>query len=1075
MGIKLMKTMPVSEKTVSDKKKNLKALLFVCFFVSGACGLVYQVAWLRVLGLIFGNTVYATSTVLAGYMAGLGIGALFWGAWIDKKPQHSPAKVYAWLEGGVAIFAVLTPFIWKLIEIIHTLFHQTFEPSFFQFSIFKFFVALFSLFIPTFLMGGTLPVLCRFFVSHDSQHSSRSIALLYAWNTFGAVTGVLASGFFLLYAVGVWQTVLLVGLINAAIFGIVWQLEKETNSMRGSAMPEVKQEKEVSESWNFKRTILLLLFGVSGAVSMMYEVSWTRILALSLGSSIYAFSVMLATFLTGIALGSWILGLVMRKVQPTLLLFCALQLMASVFVFIGINLFDDMPFWFVKVFGWAKGSGFLLETGKFFLASLVMLPPTICIGALFTCFIEIFQKTSRVGSKVGAAYFANTIGTVLGSAFTGFFIIPHIGLHQTLMLAGCLNAGIAIIAFGLDKKNFQMKPLFVGLAVVLVTFGSFWKVEPWNQVVMTSGTIVKPAGLVGLSKNDFLNTLREKQSLFYKEGLSAVVNVDRYRDNISLAVNGKVDASTDDSFTQFFLGHLPLILHSNPQDVLVIGLGSASTLAAVASHPVKRIDAIELEPAVVEGAGYFKELNRNVLEDKRVHMVMNDGRNYVLTYPGKYDVIISEPSNPWMAGVANLFSKEHYQNMKKKLNQDGMVCQWLHAYSMSVEDLRMIVRTFTEVFPNASLWTSYYPDLMLIGTMSSEPFSFERIKKAFEIDGVKQDFKPHGIENAEGFLGNYWIGGQNLKFFSQGAKINSDNYPYLEFSAPKHLYDDTLIKNFTLLNAFRAHDFDSLVKGLEPPAEKNQKLQNAFARAFMAKRMLGEAGQAIKASNQINSDDPELKEIVGELNFISERWEEAWAALNAAAQQRPDSAKTQFRLGQLAIKQGKSDQALIYFQKAIELDPENLDYQMALGDYWFDQGKFEQSEPLYTAILKKKPNSFKALLKLSDNVFQSGTPQEKLTVSRLLIDQYPRYGPAYIRLGQFFEIQGLFPQALAIYSAYQQQFPNDSQIYLILGRVYEKLRMDKEMKQAIRQAMKLNPELKKSEPLRQALKAPLPQ
>lgn len=1054
--------------TTAIENKNLKLILFICFFASGACGLVYQVAWLRVLGLIFGNTVYATSTVLAGYMAGLGIGALFWGAWIDKRPHLSPARVYAWLEAGVAVFAVLTPFIWALIEIIHTVFHQTFQPTFFQFSLFKFFVALLSLFIPTFLMGGTLPVLCRFFVSSDSQHSSRSIALLYAWNTFGAVAGVLASGFFLLYVIGVWQTVLLVGLVNAIIFAIVRNFQVEGSENK--CLPAISEEKEMNSSGSFKRAILLILFGISGAVSMMYEVSWTRILALSLGSSIYAFSVMLATFLTGIALGSWFLGLVMRRFQPTLLMFCALQVATAFFVFIGINLFDDMPFWFVKIFGWAKSSGFLLETGKFFLAALVMLPPTICIGALFACFIEIFQKTSKVGSKVGAAYFANTIGTVLGSALTGFFIIPHIGLHQTLVVAGSLNAGIALFAFCLDQSHFKFKNLTASALVALILFGSYGQVEPWNQAVMTSGTIVKPASLAGLSKNDFLNTLREKQPLFYKEGLSAIVNVDRYRDNISLAVNGKVDASTDDSFTQFFLGHLPVILHKNPQDVLVIGLGSASTLAAVASHPVKKIDAIELEPAVIEGAGYFKELNRNVLEDKRVQVFTNDGRNYILTYPGKYDVIISEPSNPWMAGVANLFSLEHYQNMKKKLNQDGIVCQWLHAYSMSVEDLRMIVRTFTEVFPNASLWTSYYPDLMLIGRLEAEPFSFKRIQQAFEIPGVRQDFKPHGIENAEGFLGNYWIGDQNLRSFSKNAKINSDNHPYLEFSAPKHLYDDTLVKNFTLLNFFRSHDVDELVRGLEPAADKNQKLQNAFAKAFMAKRMLGEAGQAIKVSSQINEADPELMEIVGELNFISERWAEAWAALNTAAQNQPASSNNQLLLGKLALKQGKTDEALLYLQKAAELAPEDINIQMTLGDYWFDQGKFEQSGAIYTGILKQKPYHFKALLKLSDGVFQVGTLEEKLAISRLLIDRYPRYGPAYIRLGQFFEIQGLIPQALAIYAGYQKQFPNDPQIYLILARIYEKMKLEKEMKKALRKAMQLNPELKKNEQLKQALK-----
>lgn len=687
-------------------------VLLTCFFVSGACGLVYEIAWLRVLGLIFGNTTYATSTVLAGYMAGLGLGALSLGKWIDRGGH--PVKVYALLEAGVGTYALLTPFLWKLLDLLNIGFYRAFNPSFLTLLLFKFAVAFAVLLLPTFLMGATLPVLSKFFVRQEKE-TAKKVGLLYALNTFGAVFGVLFSAFFGLQTLGVWQTVILTGILNFAIFGICFyyarRLPAQTTEAVGlMATPSSSPPAVVGAaspgiatlgpavSW-----VILATFALSGAVSMMYEIGWTRVLAMSLGSSVYAFSIMLATFLLGIALGSYALGLAAKKIEINLQLFSALQILTGTAGFLSLNVLADMPYLFLQIFRTVKGSLFILEAGKFLLCGLVMLPPTFFIGAIFSCFVHIYRRARPLGStchpcgkysrenltispasELGEAYFANTLGTIFGSVLTGFAVVPALGIQKTLLLAGSLNVGIGILAFFLGRERFQLKRIGVLAGLAAAAWMAFGMVQPWDRSLLASGIAVHPEHVLNMNRKQLFESMQEREMIFYKEATSATVSVIRFHDNVSIAVNGKVDASNQDTFTQFLLGHLPMLLHPAAEKVLVIGLGSGSTSAAVASHPgVKSIDTVELEEAVVEAAEYFKKLNRNVLEDPRHRLHVNDGRNFVLIHPETYDVIISEPSNPWMAGVANLFSYEHYRTMSRRLRPGGMVCQWLHAYSMS--------------------------------------------------------------------------------------------------------------------------------------------------------------------------------------------------------------------------------------------------------------------------------------------------------------------------------------------------------------------------------------------------------
>jgi len=1056
------------------KAKNLRPIILTCFFISGACGLIYQITWLRVLGLIFGNTTFATCTVLAGYMAGLGLGALYFGKRIDAG--GNPILFYGRLELGVAFYAFLTPMLWKWMEWGCVAFYRSVHPDFFTLSLFRFAIAFAALFIPTFLMGGTLPVIVKYFVERK-ENTAREVGRLYALNTAGAVLGVYLSGFYMLYTLGVWQSTILTGLLNAVIYYFAASLAPLIEKNKGPQALSLKVGKvsEKSAGVGISRgasASLLFLFAVSGGVSMMYEIGWTRVLAISLGSSVYAFSIMLATFLVGIAAGSWLFSFYSKKFPVTLIVFAALEILTAFFVLVGLNQFDELSYSFVQVFNISGGRTALLDLGRFIICASVMLPPTLCIGALFACFIHVYQHTDELGSDVGKAYFANTLGTIAGSVLTGFVMIPLMGIQKTLIGGAWLNAGIGLMVFILAWRTFSRRTVFMALALVLAVTWSSLAVEPWNKTILSSDTAVNPSRVKGLSREQFLRSMRERETVFYKEGTSATVSVTRLRDNLSLAVNGKTDASTNDAFTQFWLGHLPFFARPDAESVLVIGLGSGSTLAAAASHPIKKLDAVELEGAVVDAARLFKDLNRNVLEDPRLRLFQNDGRNFLLLRPDTYDVIISEPSNPWMAGVANLFSYEHYQTLQKRLNAGGVVCQWLHAYSMSTQDLQMIIKTFARVFPNASLWTSYYPDLMLLGSAEPMTFDVKKMREVYLRPYVAQDLGAYGLKNAEAVFANYWLGSNEIRRLGQGAKTNTDNFPALEFSAPRYLYTQTLLPNFKFLNRYRTQELPP-INGLEPPLEKNGQFYRDLVRAYIAKRFMREAQWALQQASAAESaaGNTEQTLLTAELYYANRKLSEAKTLFETlVAADKPESAEAQYYLGLIAKDRNDLDLAYLHLHKAVLLAPDSVEYVREYFNVICARGDLQEAGRVFEILKSMGADDFDAISRFSRLLFEKGPPPAQAAMASLLMTRYPRLDISYFKLGELYEKAGRRWDVLKVYQKMVEQLPQEPQAYLRLAMAYQVLQKKRESKSALNKALQLDPALKKNKPLLRAFK-----
>ena len=678
-------------------------IIVLCFFLSGATGLVYQVVWLRLLGLVFGHTVYATTTVLSAFMAGLALGSLL--AARRMARLKNLIAVYGWLEIGIGVCCALVPVTLDSAAPLWVGLSSALGLPYHGLLLVEFVLAFALLVIPTTLMGATLPVLSQA-LAGDGDGARRDIGTLYAINTFGAVLGVALAGYVLLPAMGNRATSLLAasGNIVAGIIALAYsrraarRAEAPPVAGRGAAAGEPSNSREQppgtapdagaagGAGWlegSPGAGLITAALALSGAVSMLYEVGWTRALALAIGSSTYAFTSMLLAFLVGIAGGSALYSRLSpeRRLSPAA--FALLQ--AGIGVATGgiILLFERAPEAFLLALRWSAAPEFV-QAAQFAVSAGALLVASLLIGATFPCAVAVVaQNRTDIGRQVGRLYGANTLGAIVGSIVAGFILMPMLGTQATLKTGAAVNLLLAAALFA-SRARGAIRWRWPAAAACVVLAAGVLLLPHWDRRVMSSGAAIYARWYVDAARGQNLaGLLRSQNIVYYRDGLSATVAVSQAGEHFFLRVNGKLDAGTaGDMPTQLMSGHLPLLLHADPKNVLVIGLGSGITAGAVSRYPIERMDVVEIEPAVVEASRYFRQLHGGVLEDPRVRTVIADGRNFLLTTPERYDVIISEPSNPWMSGLASMFSEEFFRLARERLRPGGIMLQWIQAYNI---------------------------------------------------------------------------------------------------------------------------------------------------------------------------------------------------------------------------------------------------------------------------------------------------------------------------------------------------------------------------------------------------------
>jgi spermidine synthase len=817
------------------------------------------------LVLIFGSTHFAVSTVLTAFMTGLALGAYVLGRQIDRR--WNPLVVYGFLEIGIGAYALAVPGVFGLLEPVSRWLWRTFSPDFYAFSALRFAFVGAVLVPPTALMGGTLPVLSRF-LTRRRERIGLSVGRLYGVNTFGSVAGTALAGFLLVPSLGVRRTVWIAAALNVAVGAAALLLARWTVERGAGAGPAAPRE-PVSPAgtpapWEPARTrMVLAAFALSGFVAMLYEIAWTRVLALILGSSVYAFTIMLATFLMGLAAGATAMSRLADRLGARLGpdAVAAVLAAAGATAFGTLALFHRLPylFWasFHRLIGpdpsWTGRA--LLFAVEFLLAALVMLPPTLFLGGMFPLVVRICgEALPHVGRTAGTAYASNTVGTILGSALGGFVAIPLLGIQGCVVAAVILD--LALAAALLAVRAAGSRPRAVGAALCGAAAAAVWFVQPpWNVLVMNSGIYQYAHGAKGLTPEGFVeDPVRRGEPVFYKEGVTATVMVSRNprTGDLSLSVDGKVDASSSgDLHTQLLLGHVPMLLAEDPRDVLVIGYGSGITVGAVTTYPVESVTAVEIESAVIEGSKAFSAHNHDPASNPKVEIVAADGRNFLLVAEERYDVITSEPSNPWRTVASNLFTREFYELARRRLKPGGLFCAWLQLYALPPDLLRAQVRSFASAFPNVSV---YMPtstiDLILIGSEGPVTPDVGRIRARMAA-GVAADLARIRVESEFDLLTYLLLGDEETRAFAGDGPLNTDDNALIEFRSPLFVYTATHLENS---RALVAHMADPLAgaRGIPPGPGAAAAAYTGLGRAFFGREMVIPALAALRKAQALH-------------------------------------------------------------------------------------------------------------------------------------------------------------------------------------------------------------------------------
>jgi spermidine synthase len=1047
----------VKAEAAHASRRYLLPALLTCFLFSGAAGLIDQVVWGKALGLIFGHTAYAVATVLAVFMAGLAAGS----AWLGRRSERwsHPIAAYGWLELGVAATAAASLAGLAGVRAIYVAAYPYAAGNAAVLLVLRFAGSAIVLFLPTFLMGGTLPVLVRG-LTRNAEELAPRVSRLYWINTAGAVAGTFAAGFFLLPSFGLRLTLAVAVALNLIAGMIALALARKELAVRSIDFTTLPEKIEVeADTRSVPPWFLLVCFAIVGATAMSYEIGWTRLLATQLGSSTYAFTLMLSTFLTGIVLGSALFERWSRRRQPGAMTFAATQTLTALAALAFLALFTHLIEVLPPILRATHESFRGLVFAQFIASALAMLPTAVVFGFNFPAVVVLIAGPRSLpgggaGSAVGRAYAWNTLGAIAGAIAAGFWFLPRLGSFHLLAATIALNLALAaaISLKAVERRSWKILGFAGNLLLLIAALFAGFSNYFYDPAVASYNTVMY------WNLYDRPLSLRENAHLvdvvYFRDGLNATISVARTDDYISLRTNGKVDASNHDVTTQLLVGHLGALAHT-PRRVLLIGFGSGMTASAIAAYSaLERLDVVEIEPAVVGAAPLFTQLNRDVLHDPRVHLTIDDARNFLFTTREKYDLIVSEPSNPWIAGVASLFTSESYQAVRERLVPGGVFVQWVQMYSLYPDDLRMVLATFLSEFHGATLWHGDSPDLILMAPSPDSGEILRRTKSYFDVPRLRQDFSQFGMEEAAGLFGFYMLDDASLRKFSSGALVNTDDQTLLEYHSPRSL----------------------LVRGLEDK-NRNEILalqKNPLPQDFPADTY--DAALAASALTSLNQDDADgadrflraldnrpvtagIASIRGRTALARSNFQTAYHAFDAALAIAPDSLEAAWGRAETDRRFGNNDKARAGFERILKRDSGYLRALQSLRQLDTDFSRWADAEDLQRRLIAADPNAGAAgRAKLAEILLRAGKQDEAhaAMLDCLAIDPYNYQ--THVNLGALLSNQKKWAEARSHLEFVMRYFPDENEgIYPLLFQADNELGDSRAAAEVLRFGLRMFP------------------
>lgn len=978
-------------------KQRLQPVLFALFFVTGFSGLIYEVLWVRMFTLVFGATVFAVSTVLTAFFAGLALGSFVFGKIVDRLGK--PLLLYGTLEVWIGAYALCFPDLLSLTQAAYPELARNLSASFYAFSLIRFLICFLLILLPTTLMGATLPVLSRFMIE-ARERVGKDIGYLYAINTIGATLGCLVTGFFLIESLGISRTHTLAVVLNLVVGAVALGMHRlETAVPPTTPQPsqppapraKTQRARRSRPSERPKRSsprpsaaevalpeyppwlIVLILgsFAVSGAAALGYEVLWTRVLGVALQSTTYSFTLILTTFLCGLALGSYVYGRWFQRQRRLVVCFGAIQIAVGLHALGLIHFFRVLPEWATEFIQPAESAWGYMIALQFALCFAVMLIPTLLLGSVFPLVSRICaSRMEKLGGTIGSIYAVNSVGAIVGSFLAGFVLIPVVGVKHGMMIVASLNVLVGLIVLGVSPALAKRTKLIAVLATLVIAV-----------VGLSAGQATDLYVGIGSSAG-------QRKILYYDDGLVANVRVEQTADNVLLMINNKVQAGRRGARSSQGLGHIPMLLHPNPRRVLTIGMGAGMTAGAVARHPVESIEIVDLVAGLATAAKFFSNQNNDVLDDPRASFIVGDGRNFLLTTEERYDVIVSDIFFPAGAGTGSLYALEHYQLAKKRLRKGGLMVQWLTLYQLTEDEFKVIAATFQQVFPDVELWLGD-PDMMfpvvgLVGRDTPASIDLTLLRERVARKEVSEELV-YG-DDAFSLLSAFLMGGSDLSNYVRGPSLsipslNTDDQPRIEFSAPRNNYTNRRLGWETIQR------LASLKKSVVP-------LLN------LAELDAGEREEIVRQMEQYEAARNHFYR--GTFALGDGRAEEGFQDYREARSLAPNDAFVDFHtsesIGRLQARLGNTDRAITLLESAVRLRPAEPEPRLQLAGLYTVTDRRDMAEQHLAEIVRRHPEHAVALGRLGEIYARQQRWEEASTVLVRALNILPVADPQTQRL-----------------------------------------------------------------------------
>lgn len=789
-------------------------------FCSGACALVYQTAWFREFRLIFGASTAATAAVMAVFMAGLGLGSTLLGRRADRV--RNPLTLYGNLELLVAATAALTPLLVDLTQWVYLRAGGVERLGATGATLLRLALSAAVLAPPTIMMGGTLPAAARA-VERQSDMGRKRISSLYGINTLGAVAGACAANFVLMEVFGTRLSLWLTCLLNALV-GVIARTASRRDASRAEETPTPapgRVDVVGAPAATGTRWFPPAAAAISGAAFMLMELVWYRMLAPILGGSSYTFGLILAVALTGIGIGGMLYS---RTRRPPTLTFFAVTCAVEAFVIIVPYALGDRIALLSLLLRPLAATGFGASVGVWaIIATIVVLPGAIVSGAQFPLVIGLYGNgANNVGRDVGAAYLANTIGAIVGSIAGGFGLLPALSAPTCWRLVVALLAATAVLALALDRQHRTRNLKAAGLAIAfaVASLGLLLTAGPtaaWRHSGIGAGRAdrrVNESSAATLA--EFVRSQRG-MLVWEEDGRESTVALGSGSGH-AFIINGKSDGhAINDAPTQVMGGLLGALVHPDPHDALVIGLGTGSTAGWLGALPaMRRVDVIELEPATLRVARDCTHVNQQVLDNSKVDIQLGDAREALLTTSKEYDIIFSEPSNPYRAGVSSLYTEEFYAAASRRLRSNGLFIQWIQAYEVDPSAIATAAVTLHRVFPEVSMWRTMAGDLLLLAQreplLLDVPKLRERTREPVFQDALRTVWQ---TETVEGVLTHFVANARLTELLAEHGlgTVNHDDANVLEFAFARSVGHHKGVDNEFVALANRFHASNPPLKG----------------------------------------------------------------------------------------------------------------------------------------------------------------------------------------------------------------------------------------------------------------------